>query len=120
MLFEENHLEKTFSRSPAIYVILVWMVINDIFMILELTVFNDALDPNNSILLVLWTVSIAGLALMRKTGAAVATFTLIYAFAFNLFNVLYYSIYLLNGTSAIINGVGTVYMFISIFANKYK
>ena len=89
-------------------------------MLLEVTAFNDAVDPNNSILLILWIASIAGLVLMRKAGAAIATFTLIYAFAFNAFNVLYYSIYLLNGTSAIINAVATVYMFISIFSNRYK
>ena len=96
------------------------MIINAIFMLLEVTAFNDAVDPNNSILLILWIASIAGLVLMRKAGAAIATFTLIYAFAFNAFNVLYYSIYLLNGTSAIINAVATVYMFISIFSNRYK
>jgi len=113
-------MEKTFGRSLALYAILVWMIINAIFMLLEVTAFNDAMDPNNSILLILWIASIAGLVLMRKAGAAIATFTLIYAFAFNAFNVLYYSIYLLNGTSAIINAVATVYMFISIFSNRYK
>jgi carbon starvation protein CstA len=113
-------MEKTFGRSLALYAILVWMIINAIFMLLEVTAFNDAVDPNNSILLILWIASIAGLVLMRKAGAAIATFTLIYAFAFNAFNVLYYSIYLLNGTSAIINAVAIVYMFISIFSNRYK
>ncbi len=80
-------MEKTLRKSPAIYAILLWMVINAIFMLLEVSALNDSADPNNSILLVLWVASIAGLVLMRKVGAAVATFTLIYAFAFNTFNV---------------------------------
>ena len=114
-------MEKTLRKSPAIYAILLWMVINAVFMLLEISALNDSADPNNSILLVLWVASIAGLFLMRKVGAAVATFTLIYAFAFNTFNVLYFtSVYLLNGTSAIINVIAVAYMFISIFKNKYK
>jgi hypothetical protein len=41
------------KRTPATYAIVIWMMINAIFMGFELTVFNDAADPNNSILLVL-------------------------------------------------------------------
>jgi hypothetical protein len=65
-------------------------------------------------------VSIVGLSLMRKWGAALTTFTLIYAFAFNTFNIIYYSIYLLNGLSAIINAIATVYIFKSIFASRFR
>jgi len=75
------------NKSPAIYAILAWMIINAIFFLLELTVFNDAADLNNSILLILWALSVVGLSLMRKWGAALATFTLTYAFSFNAFNV---------------------------------
>ncbi len=78
------------KRTPAVYAIVVWMVINAVFMALEVTVFNDATDLNNSILLVLWVASTAGLLLMKKYGAAIATFTLIYAFSFNAFNVIYF------------------------------
>jgi hypothetical protein len=42
------------------------MAINLFLMVLEVTVLNDAADLNNSIELVLWTASIAGLALMNK------------------------------------------------------
>ena len=56
----------------------------------------------------------------EKMGAALATFTLIYAFSFNAFNVIYFAAYVLNGTSAIINAAATIYMFVSIFQNKYK
>jgi hypothetical protein len=38
------------KRAPATYAIVAWMVINIVFMALELTIFNDAADPNNSIL----------------------------------------------------------------------
>jgi hypothetical protein len=105
---------------PGTYAILAWMIINAVFMILELTIFNDAADLNNSILLVLWVSSIIGLVSMRRLGAALATFSLTYAFCFNAFNVIYYSVYLLNGTSAIINAIAIIYMFRSIFDNKFK
>ncbi len=96
------------------YAIIAWMAINVAFMALELTVFNDAADPNNSILLVLWVLSIVGLLSARRFGAAVAIFTLVYAFAFNAFNLLYFgpSIALLNGVSAVVNAVAIVYMLI--------
>lgn len=42
------------------------MVINAVFMALEVTVFNDVADLNNSILLILWVLSTAGLLLMKK------------------------------------------------------
>jgi hypothetical protein len=109
------------KRTLAIYALLAWMIINVVFMGLEVTVFNDAADLNNSILLILWVLSTAGLLLMRKLGAALTTFTLIYAFSFNAFNVIYFpQVIVLNGTSAIINAVATIYMFITIFKNKYK
>ncbi len=109
------------NRTVAVYAIIAWMVINAIFMVLELTVFGDSEDLNNSILLILSLVSIAGLASMRKAGVALATFSLTYAFAFNAFNVIYFhpTATLLNGTSAIINGIAIVYLFKSILQNKF-
>ena len=96
------------------------MIFNAIFYSLELTILNDSADPNNSIMLVAWVLSIIGLLSMRKVGAALATSTLIYALSFNTFNVIYYQIYLLNGTSAVINIIATIYMFRVIFKNKLK
>ena len=103
------------KRAPATYAIVAWMIINAVFMLLELTVFNDAADLNNSILLVLWLVSIAGLLLMKKYGGAIAVFAVIYAFSFNAFNLIYFGlpIALLNGTSAIINAAAAIYLLIS-------
>jgi len=109
------------KRTSVTFAIVAWMLVNAVFMALELTVFNDAADLNNSILLILWIISIAGLMSMRKIGAAITLFTLIYAFSFNAFNVIYYpEVIVLNGTSAIINAVAIVYMFTSIFQNKFK
>jgi hypothetical protein len=102
------------KRTSATYAIVVWMLVNVVFMALELTVFNDAADPNNSILLVLWVVSAASLLLTKKYGEAISVFTLIYAFSFNAFNLLYFglSIALLNGISAIINLAAAIYLLI--------
>ncbi len=108
------------KRPLGIYAVLAWMIFNAIFYALELTVINDAADLNNSIMLVLWIISIIGLLSMRKLGVALATSTLIYALSFNTFNIIYYQIYLLNGTSAIINIIGAVYMFKIIFASKFR
>jgi hypothetical protein len=68
----------------------------------------------------LWIVSIGGLLFIKKYGAAIATFTLIYAFSFNAFNLIYYGapIALLNGLSAIINGAAVVYMLFSLVQNS--
>ncbi len=96
------------------------MIINAIFYTAELTTLNDVIDLNNSIMLFLWVISILGLALMRKWGAALSAFTFSYAFAFNTFNVIYYEIYLLNGTSAIINAVAVIMIFIQIFKDKFR
>ena len=109
------------KRPSATFAVVAWMLVNAVFMALELTVFNDAADLNNSILLILWVTSIIGLISMRKVGAAITLFTLIYAFSFNAFNVIYYpEVIVLNGSSAIINAVTIVYMFTIIFQNKFK
>jgi hypothetical protein len=106
-------------RAPATYAIVAWMIINIVFMTLELTVFNDAADPNNSILLILWIVSTASLLFLKKYGLAIAVFTLIYAFSFNNFNLLYFglSITLLNGISAIVNLAAAIYL-LAILAHR--
>jgi hypothetical protein len=106
-------------RAPAIYAIVTWMIINIVFMTLELTVFNDAADPNNSILLILWVISTASLLFLKKYGLAIAIFTVIYSFSFNAFNLLYFglSIALLNGLSAIVNLVAAIYL-LAILAHR--
>jgi hypothetical protein len=117
-IVDEEMLENK-HRSPTIYALLIWMLFNAIFYLAELTVFNDAVDLNNSIMLVLWVLSIVGLASMKKWGSALAAFTLSYAFAFNVFNVIYYYLYTLNGTSAVINAIALIVIFREIFSNKF-
>jgi hypothetical protein len=108
------------KRPPAIFAIVIWMIINAVFFVIEVTALNDAADFNNSILLILFVSSTIGLLSMRKAGAALALFTLIYAFSFNAFNFLYFpEARLLNSVSAVMNITAMVYMFISIFQNKY-
>ena len=104
------------KRPPVTYAIVVWVIINAVFMALELTVFNDAADLNNSILLVLWVVSADSLLFLKKYGLAIAAFAVIYAFSFNAFNLIYFgsSIELLNGISAIINAAAATYLLISM------
>jgi hypothetical protein len=107
------------KRTLATYAIVIWMMINAFFMGFELTVFNDAADPNNSILLVLWVISAASLLFTKKYGAVIATFVVIYAFSFNVFNLIYFglSIVVLNGTSVIINEVAAIYL-LAIMVHK--
>ena len=56
------------KKKLAIYAITTWMIINAVFMTLEVTIFNDISDLNNSILLILWVVSIAGLFFIKNMG----------------------------------------------------
>jgi hypothetical protein len=56
---------------------------------------------------------------MKKWGAALTAITLSYAFAFNVYNVIYYYLYLVNGTSAIINAIALIVIFIEIFKSKF-
>jgi hypothetical protein len=102
---------KTKKISAGTIAIMVWLAINAVFMALEVTVFNDAADPNNSILLVLSIASIAGLVFAGKYGMVLTTFTVIYAFSFNSFNLLYFGISQLNLVSALVNALATVFLF---------
>ena len=80
---------------------------------------EDYVDLNNWIELVLWSSSILGLLSMKKWGAALTTFTLIYTLSISVSIVIYYQIWI-NVIRIIINAILTAYMFRSIFANKFK
>ncbi|MGD6933942.1 MAG: hypothetical protein ACQCN5_07045 [Candidatus Bathyarchaeia archaeon] len=109
------------KRSPATYAIIVWMAINSVFFALMLP--GDYMDANNSIILVLMIASIAALLLTRKIGHALTIFTLIYAFSYNAFNLIYYSVDLpfaaliINALSAILNAVAFIYLFKTLIQN---
>jgi hypothetical protein len=108
------------AKSASTYLIILWMAINAVFMVLELTVFGDASDLNNSIELVLWVASIAGLVSMLKWGLALSIFTFCYTLSTSVSNVIYYSVWLVNVPRVIINAVVIVYLFSSLFAGKFK
>ena len=105
------------KQPTATNLIFIWMAFNTVFYALEVTLFNDTADLNNSIMLILWITSMAALLRTRKLGYAISLFTLIYAFAFNSFNIIYFSAelpltaLLINITSAIINATVFVYLF---------
>lgn len=100
--------------------LLAWMVVNASFMILELTVFGDYKDLNNSIELTLWILSIIGLYLTKKWGAALTIFALCYTLSASTGNVIYYSLWAINGPRIIINTAAIIYMFRLIFKNKFR
>ena len=68
---------------------------------------------------ILLTLSIIGLAMMKKWGAALTAFTLSYAFAFNTFNIIYFGLSGLNLISAVINALALVLVFKNIFKNRF-
>jgi len=93
------------------------MAVNVLLMLMLLP--EDYLDLNNWIELGLWTSSIVGLLSMKKWGASLTTFTLVYTLSLSVSIVIYYQIWL-NVIRIIINALLTVYMFRSLFADKFK
>jgi hypothetical protein len=80
---------------------------------------GDYEDLNNWIELGLWASSIVGLASLRKWGAALAVFTLIYTFSISTSILIYYQIWL-NALRVIVNGALIVYLFKSVFEGKFN
>ena len=108
--------ENKSSRSPVIYLIVVWMAIKVLIMLLMLP--EDYMVPNNRIELLLWASSIAGLLSMREWGAALATFTICYTLSPSVEILIYYQIWL--NAVRFINIPLILYMFKSIFVGKFK
>ena len=106
--------------SAGTIAVAIWLAINAVFMALEVTILNDVADFNNSILLILSIASLVGLFVVRKYGIALTTFTVIYAFSFNAFNLIYFGSSMLNGTSALINAVAATFLFATLMKSAYK
>ncbi len=110
-------------HPAAMNAVFLWLAINAVFFALEVTFFNDFVDLNNSILLILFIASMAALLRSRKIGYALSIFTLIYAFSFNAFNILYFSAELplaaliINAVSAIIDAFVFIYLFKTLLQN---
>jgi hypothetical protein len=106
------------KRTPIIYAIVFWMVIN-IFLMITLIAGGDLADLNNWIEIALWSISIAGLLSMKKWGIAFAIFTLIYTLSTSVGIIIYYQIWV-NAIRVIINAVAIVYLFQKVFAGKFE
>lgn len=105
------------NQSKIVYLIVAWMIVNIVLVISLLP--NDYMDLNNWIELGLWIGSTGGLLSMRKWGAALALFTLIYTFSTSISILIYYQIWL-NALRVIINSGVIVYMFKMMFAGKFR
>jgi hypothetical protein len=122
------------KRPSGIYIVVVWLVIN--IAVFALLIPGDTADLNNYIEPVLLAVSIVGLLLMKKVGAAFATATLCISLSTSMGIVLlnYYSLPTaetsevvntlltaagINALRIALNVVAVVYLFKLIFANKF-
>ena len=111
-----SNLEKS-ERSLIVYLIASWMIVNIILMLTLLP--EDYMDLNNWIELGLWIPSIFALFSMKKWGAAFVTFTLIYTLSTSVSILIYYQVWL-NAIRVAINSALIIYMFRSIFAQKFR
>lgn len=103
-------------QKKVVYPIVAWMIVNIILLLVLLPA--DYMDLNNWIELVLWIGSIGGLLSMRKRGAALALFTLIYTFSTSVSIIIYYQIWL-NAVRVVINAPVIIYIFNEMFAGKF-
>ena len=109
----------------GIYAIVLWMAINAFLMIPEIGVFNDY---TYVIELIMWIVSLIGLWLMKKWGAALTISILCISLGTSMSTVfvavylssLLHPIALVNFFRIFINAIGVVYMFKCVFANKFS
>jgi hypothetical protein len=69
--------KETTKRSPILYAIAVWMIVN-IFLMATLIASGDIEDLNNWIEIAFWAISIPALLSNKKWGVAFALFILIY------------------------------------------
>jgi hypothetical protein len=95
-------------KTPATYLIAVWMTLNIILLLMLLPA--DYMDLNNWVELALWITSIPALLSAKKWGVAFATFTLIYTLSTSVSIIIYYQIWL-NILRVILNAVATIYLF---------
>jgi len=107
-------IQLTNKRSPVMFAIAFWMVINIILMI-TLIANGDWQDLNNWIEIAFWATSIPALLSMKKWGTAFAIFTLIYTLSTSMGILIYYQVWI-NALRVIINTAIIVYLFRRIFS----
>jgi hypothetical protein len=111
-------MSKVAKRTPLIYAIVIWIIIN-IFLMITLITSGDIEDLNNWIEIALWSISAAGLLSMKKWGIAFALFTFIYTLSTSMGILIYYQIWL-NAIRVIINAAIIIYLYKLIFEGKLK
>ena len=111
------------KRSPIIYAIAVWMIVN-IFLMVTLIIGGDAADINNWLETALWIISIPALLSLRKWGFAFTIFTLIYTLSTSVGILIYYLIAVPsvwpNILRVAINIAAIVYLFRLVFRGRFK
>ena len=110
--------QTTIKRTPALFAVAFWMVINILLMI-TLIANGDWQDLNNYIEIALWAISIPALLSMKKWGAAFAIFTLIYTLSTSMGILIYYQVWI-NALRVIINAAIIIYLFRALFEGKFK
>ena len=110
--------QTTIKRTPAMFAVTFWMVINILLMIL-LIANGDWQDLNNYIEIALWATAIPTLLSMKKWGAAFAIFTLSYTLSTSMGILIYYQVWI-NALRVIINAAIIIYLFRTLFEGKFK
>lgn len=105
------------KRTPIIYALVAWAVINIILMAL-LTLSGDVQDLNNYIEIALWTLTIPALLSGRKWGAAFAIAVLMYTLSTSVGILIYYQVWL--NAVRLINIPAAVLLFKALFDGKFR
>lgn len=105
------------KRTPIIYALSVWAVINILLMAL-LILSGDVEDLNNYIEIALWTLTIPALLSGKKWGAAFAIAVLMYTLSTSVGILIYYQVWL--NAVRLINIPAAVLLFKALFDGKFK
>lgn len=111
-------MTQSIKRSPVLYAIVAWMIINILLMALIL-LGGDVADLNNWIEIALWTISIPALLSTKKWGVAFAIFALVYTLSTSVGIIIYYQVWL-NAIRVAINIPAIIYLFKALFEEKFK
>ena len=111
-------MTQSIKRSPVLYAIAVWMIINILLMALIL-LGGDVADLNNWIEIALWATAIPALLSTKKWGVAFAIFVLVYTLSTSVGILIYYQVWL-NAIRVAINIPAIIYLFKALFDGKFK
>ncbi len=106
---------KTTRKTPVLYAVTAWMLINTALMVL-LVVNGDYMDLNNWIEIALWITAIPAVLSAKKWGFAFAIFVLAYTLSTSVGILLYYQVWI--NALRFINVPIAIYLFKQLFENK--